>query len=47
MSDDEQLGDVSEDESKQTQKKMQSLTDDFVDQIDAAMRQKEQEILTI
>jgi ribosome recycling factor len=40
-------GDVDEDTAKQTQKKIQSFTDDFAAKIDEQVRAKEEEILTI
>jgi ribosome recycling factor len=40
-------GGVSEDDSKQAQKKVQTLTDDFTVQIDDVANAKEEEILTI
>ena len=43
----ERSGDVTEDESRRGQKKIQDVTDEFAKQIDKALETKEEEILTI
>lgn len=43
----EKSGDVTEDESRRGQKKIQEMTDELVKQVDQALEAKEEEILTI